>query len=275
MISPIELDKSKCVKCGLCVKDCAFKALRQDAEGNPTLPKPEKCMHCQHCFAICPKGAIKFEGKDPENSVKVAGLALPKAEEVENWLKTRRSIREYRDADVDKATLEKVLTTLGNVPTGCNARGLTFTCFSTRESMNKFRGDFIHAIEQHREGTKLLPRWLAVPAIKMRNGAGDMFFRGAPGMLIVSSDELNPAVTTPKEDLIATLTYFEMLANANGIATCWCGFLELVQKEVPELLEKTIGLNRKTPFYAMLFGLPAVKYQRGVQRETDAKIVWK
>ncbi|HBJ59772.1 MAG TPA: nitroreductase, partial [Verrucomicrobia bacterium] len=66
-----------------------------------------------------------------------------------------------------------------------------------------------------------------------------------------------------------------MLAQAHGIATCWCGFLQLVQREVPELLEKTAGIRRTTPFYAMLFGKSAVAYRRGVRRESDATIVWK
>lgn len=63
-----------------------------------------------------------------------------------------------------------------------------------------------------------------------------------------------------------------MLAKMKALATCWCGFLKLVQQEVPELLEQTIGIRRTTPFYAMLFGRPAVRYVRGVQRDSYARI---
>ena len=93
-------------------------------------------------------------------------------------------------------------------------------------------------------------------------------------LLIITSDETDKAVTTPREDLAAACTYFEMLANAHGLATCWCGFLQMVQKVVPELLEKTSGIRRTTPFCAMLFGLPAVTYPRGVQRADYAKVVY-
>ena len=55
---------------------------------------------------------------------------------------------------------------------------LTFACFPTRESMDGFRRDFISVFERHRDGTKLLPRWLAAPAIRLRRGEDDMFFRG-------------------------------------------------------------------------------------------------
>ncbi len=268
-----KVDGTKCARCGACVADCAFKALRLTADRRPELFHPERCMRCQHCFAICPAGAISIDGKDPAQAVATEGLELPSVAAVENWLKTRRSIRRFADEDVDRATLDRILTVLGNAPTGCNARSLAFTCFPTRESMNRFRSDFLRAIENHRDGTKLLPRWLAVPAIKMREGKEDAFFRGAPGLLIVSSDETNPAVTTPHEDVAIACAHFELLAQAHGLATCWCGFLKLVQREVPELLEASAGLRPSTPFYAMLFGKAAVKYPRGVMRDGAARIV--
>lgn len=232
-------------------------------------------MRCQHCLAICPAGAVTLDGKRPEDSVPTKGLALPGADAVANWMVTRRSVRNFKAEDVDRTVLDRVLRVLGNTPTGCNARALTFTCMPDRESMDRFRREFIHVIERHRDGTKLLPRWLAIAAIKLRRGGEDVFFRGAPGMLIVSSDESAPNVTTPREDATIACSNFELIANAHGIATCWCGFLSLVQREVPEILENTIGIRRTSPFYAMLFGKAAVRYARGVQREGYANIVYR
>lgn len=257
----------------MCIRDCAFRALKADADGYPVLPDETKCMKCQHCFAICPKAAIVFDGKSPENSIPASNLELPTAAAVENWLRTRRSCRQFRDADVDRALLDRILKTLANVPTGCNARSLTFTCYSTPDAMKAFKERFITAIEAHRDGNHLLPRSIAIPAIQLRKGGEDIFFRGAPAMLIVSSDETNPAVATPQEDVTIACANFELLAQAHGLATCWCGFLKLVQNAVPEILEVTSGIRRTTPFYAILFGYPAVRYQRGIQRDDYAKIV--
>lgn len=276
MIDLFKIDDSKCVKCGACVRDCAFRALRSGEDGLPRLAAADRCMRCQHCLAICPVGAITLDGKRPEDSMPLKGLALPSAEAVANWMVTRRSVRNFKkDEDVDRATLDRVLKVLGNTPTGCNARALTFTCMPDRASMDRFRKDFIKVIERHRDGTKLLPRWLAIAAIKLRKGGEDVFFRSAPGMLIVSSDVSAPSVTTPREDATVACSNFELLANANGIATCWCGFLSLVQREIPEILEDTIGIGRNNPFYAMLFGKSAVRYMRGVQRGDYANIVYR
>ena len=270
-----ELDRSRCVKCALCVKDCFFGALKTGEDGFPSMVDPEKCMRCQHCLAICPKGAVTFNGKRPEDSLPVEGLAVPSIVQMENYMRVRRSVRRYRDCDVERQVLERIFKALGNSPTGCNARNLKFTCFATRKAMDEFREKFIRAIEEHRDGEKLLPRWLAVPAIQMRKGRGDMFFRGASGMVIISSDETAPGVTTPDEDVVIACSYFEMLAQASGLGTCWCGFLKLVQREIPELLVKTLGFRPTTPFYAVLFGHPALAYQRGVQRDDEAAVDWR
>jgi ferredoxin len=274
-IVDFKVDSSACVKCGACVRDCAFKVLSVDDNSLPAMPHPEKCMRCQHCFAICPTGAITFDGVKSSDAMEVNGLSLPNAEQVSNWIKSRRSIRKFLPDDVDPAVLDKVLKLLANSPTGCNARSLTFTCYPNRAAVDEFRSAFLKAVEEHRDGAKLLPRWLAIPAIKLRKGGEDIFFRGASGILIVSSDATASGVTTPMEDVTIACSNFELIANANGIGTCWCGFLKLVQNEIPELLEKAAGIRRTTPFYAILFGKSAVKYARCVERGAYASIVYK
>lgn len=269
------VDSSACLRCGACVRDCAFKVLSFGKNGLPAILNPEKCMRCQHCFAVCPAGAITFDGVKASDVAAVKDVELPDAVHVANWIKSRRSIRKFATEDVDPAVLDNILKLLANSPTGCNARALTFTCYPDRAAVKGFQEAFLKAIEEHRDGMKLLPRWLAVPAIKLRNGGEDIFFRGASGILIVSSDETAAGVTTPQEDVTIACSNFELLANANGIGTCWCGFLKLVQNEIPELLEKVAGIRRTTPFYAMLFGKRAVKYMRCVERGAYASIIYK
>jgi ferredoxin len=268
------VDASRCVKCAMCVKDCFFGALRQGDDGLPVMAEPEKCMRCQHCLAVCPKAAVSLGGRNPDDSLPAEGLELPSAAAAENYLRSRRSVRRYQDRDVDGAMIRRLLKVLGNSPTGCNARALKFTCLSTRKAMDDFRDRFINVIESHRDGTKLLPRWLALPAIQMRKGKSDIFFRGAPAMLIVSADEKAPALTTPNEDVAIACSNFELLAASHGLGTCWCGFLKLVQREVPELLSEIFGFSATTPFYAILFGHPAIRYSRTVQRDDEARIDW-
>lgn len=267
------VDAAKCIRCRKCVADCAFRALKFDvAHSEVIMPNPERCMRCQHCFAICPVGAISIDGKNAALSEKCRALSLPGGQEVDNWMRVRRSTRQFQKKDVPQEEIDKILRVLGNAPTGCNARGLTFHCVNGFEKMDLFKRRFLETIAAHRDGEHLLPRDIAVPAIKLREGKEDIFFRGAAGMVVISSDISNPLVATPEVDVSAACAYFEMIAQAHGIATCWFGFMRMVQAHVPEILEKTLGINCKAPFYAMLYGYSAVQYERTIQRDDYAAI---
>lgn len=270
------LNTAKCTKCGLCVSDCFFGALRRDANGTPYLKNSDRCMQCQHCFAICPKGAISFKGHCAESAPAMHNLVLPDENAMDNLIRARRSVRHYADKDVDPSVLKRILNTLGNAPTGCNARSLQFTCISNRKAMNELRHQFIKALENFRlPNGKLIPRWIAAPAIQLRNGKRDIFFRGATGLLIISSNPKAPGVTTPNEDVVVAAAQFDLLAQTHGLGTCWCGFLNLIDKEIPSLLPDVIGIPDGAPFSAVLFGHPAIKYARCVLRDQEATIDWR
>ena len=272
MPSWFEVDPAACIRCGACVRDCAFRALKSASDGAPVLAEPDKCMRCQHCLAVCPTGAVRLDGHAAGQCVQAAGAELPTPEAVRNWLALRRSVRQYGDSDIDTELLASMLEALGNTPTGCNAGALTFTCFPNRQAMASLREEFRKLAEA---SEKPLPRWLAVAVAKMRSGGSDLVFRGASGLLVVSSDTGNPAVTSPREDVTIACSNFELLANAHGLATCWCGFLGLAEEVLPGLVEKLAGVPSGHPFAAMLFGHPVVRYPRGVVRDNVARIVYR
>ena len=96
----------------------------------------------------------------------------------------------------------------------------------------------------------------------------DEIFRGAPHLLVVSAGE---KATCAKEDVDLSLAYFELLAQCSGLGTVWCGMLKLVLDAAPEL-RSCLDLGPETPFYGMLFGYPAVRYARTVQRDDAASV---
>lgn len=269
------VDGKRCIRCGECVKDCFFGALEIGADGMPAMANPNRCMQCQHCFAVCRTGAIVFKGHKAEEALTVRGLELPTGNAMANLIRSRRSIRKYAEQDVNQALLKGILKTLANAPTGCNARALKFTCIATRKAMDDFRSKFIGVLERHRCGSKMLPRWIAAPAIQLRRGERDVFFRGASGMLVVTCDPKAKGVVTPAEDVMVACSQFDLLAQASGMGTCWCGFFKLVQREIPELLPELVGVGEDTPFYAILFGVPAIEYTRSVCRDEEAEVEWR
>ena len=110
--------------------------------------------------------------------------------------------------------------------------------------------------------------FLADSVAAYRNNGTDVFFRGAPHLLIVSAGE---KATCPQQDIDIALSNFELLAHCAGLGATWCGILKFALEAVPEL-RPTLGLGQDTLFYAMMFGHPTVHYARTVQRDDAAMI---
>jgi hypothetical protein len=70
---------------------------------------------------------------------------------------------------------------------------------------------------------------------------------------------------------VLALAYFELLAQSAGLGTTWCGMIKIVADMIPGIRE-LLGLAPNTYFYAMMFGKPAVRYARTVQRDSAARI---
>jgi ferredoxin len=263
-----KLNAAACVGCGACVRDCPIHILTLGPDAKPAVKagKEDSCIHCQHCLAVCPKAAISVCGKDPADSLPVAGMDVPSAEQMKNLLYSRRSIRQYLPRDVARGLVDRLLAILANVPTGCNAQDLTFSVVYGKAQMDILRERVIETIAKA-PMPPMLPRFIAVPAIAYRHGKADEFFRGAPHLLIVSAGNRS---TTPNEDCVAALAYFDLLAQSFGLGTTWCGYLKMIVDAVPPV-RTLLGLPPATPFYAMLFGYPAVRYARAVQRDDAAR----
>ena len=258
----ITIDKEKCVRCGLCINDCLAGCIAFDSENYPQMVNEARCISCQHCLAICPTGALTFNDKNPQNSEEV------EYNDILRLIKSRRSVRQYKEENVPEEVMKKLKEMLPYIPTGCNARELHFSIVETKSAMDVIR----------KRVNELLVKTLSYKAISplldkfsrykdaLINGE-DVIFRNAPHMIVVSSSITAPCATV---DPIIALSYFELYAQHLGLGTCWCGFGEVCLKFFPEICEMLEIPSGYKPVYVMLFGEPKVKYQRTIQPEPYA-----
>lgn len=131
------VNKDKCIKCGLCVRDCISGIIETDENLFPIIKKENEknCLKCQHCLAICPQGAISILDKNPQDSIAVRDFV--NADDMLGLIKTRRSCRHFKQENLPQDTLDNLKNMLNWIPTGCNFRGLHFSVVEDINAMDE------------------------------------------------------------------------------------------------------------------------------------------
>jgi hypothetical protein len=224
-------------------------------------------MKCQHCLAICPDGAISILGKSPADSLPIARGGLPEYDKMDLLVRADRSVRRYRDADVDPGAIDRIMRTLANIPTGANAMELTFTLVADRATMRRVQGETIATIRGAASSKGFPERYAGMLALG-DDELAKRLFRTAPHVLVVSAPATSPC---PEEDVAEAIACFRLLAACAGLGTVWWGMLRWVVAGVPAVAP-LFGIPEGHIFSAALFGYPSVTYARTVQRDESAVV---
>jgi nitroreductase/NAD-dependent dihydropyrimidine dehydrogenase PreA subunit len=267
------VDATRCNRCGRCVEDCPAGIIGLGTEGPPYVAADDeaKCLACQHCLAACPHAAVSVFGLDPDQSRRLVPAELPSLAQMETLVRGRRSVRHYRDQNVDRALLDRLLRALANAPTGVNRQELTFRVVADRGELARLRQRLYDTIGAAvSQGVLLEDEPLSRFSLAWSREGRDVILRHAPHLLIVSAP---PDAPCPQEDVALALAYFELLAHTAGWGTVWCGLLKRAMEALPAL-KPSVGLPEDQVYYPMLFGLPVWHYPRAVQRDQGAAVVW-
>lgn len=259
------IDAARCIQCGECAADCPVSIIDLD-QGLPRIleHKETHCLHCQHCLAVCPTAALSILGIDPDT---LPGLTPLVPDAVDNLLRGRRSVRRYRPGAVAQDVMQRLLDVAAHAPTGKNVRQLRLSVVDDPVVMQTIREQTMAGIRQAvlnnslPVGLEFYAKFAALYA-----EGQDIIYRGAPHMLIASAPG---TCATPGADPYIALSYFEIMAQALGLGTLWCGFAAWAITTVVPGLRGMLGIPREhESLYVMLFGYPAVRYARVVKRST-------
>ncbi len=115
-------DKCTCKTTDLCACVCPYGFMLQRDETNHMGIIPEleaNCINCGQCVSICPGGAITIpENREaPEPVDRKSRLSI---QQVAQLLKTRRSVRVFKEKQIPKPDLEAVLNITRWMPTASN-----------------------------------------------------------------------------------------------------------------------------------------------------------
>lgn len=260
------IDESRCIQCGECAADCPVRII-DVSQGLPRIGEQRQglCIRCQHCLAVCPTAALSILGVNPDES---AEILPPSPDGLENLIKSRRSVRRYRPEAVERAVLDRLMEAVAYAPTGKNERKVRFTLVDDPEVMARIRVLTMEGIRRAvdedglPDGMEFFAKFLTA-----WDQGRDIIFREAPHMLIASSPR---EATSGEADPFIALSYFELMAASLGLGTVWCGYARwALQSVVPELGRRLGVPSDHRSMYVVMFGYPAVRYARAVQREME------
>ena len=235
-------------------------------DGYPYIPieKEGNCYKCQHCLAICPTGSVSILGFDPAASRCLTG-GYPDPDELETLIKGRRSVRRYKDKNLDPVLFQRLLDVAWHAPTGVNSRQVRFTVLDSKDKVAQLR-DVVMAGLERLIKENALPDGMYSYANFVRIWKDhniDIIFRGAPHLVITSAPRKVP---TPEPDCLIALSYLELFAQANGVGTVWNGLAKWAINDLVPDTRHLLGIpDNHLIGYVMAFGKPAVHYFRTVQ----------
>ncbi len=271
----LTMDKEKCKKDGLCAADCPINIIHfEDSSGYPALiPDGDAvCLRCGHCVAVCPHGALDHADVSLAGSPLIDKTLVVSEGQVEQFLRSRRSIRVYDKRPVARETMQRLIEIARYAPTGSNSQMVEWIVINERERLDRICEMVVDWMRRIVEKTPQLPLAPYVPRLVDAWDTGlDVILRGSPCLVVAMApvEALNGMV-----DLSIALSYLELAAPSLGLGSCWAGIIQMALTGIPTL-KTEIGIPDKYPHhYPMMVGHPHVKYHRLPERKSP-HIIWR
>lgn len=279
----IEIDKNKCTLCGNCVKICTENTL-EVIDNAIVQTSPGLCVSCGHCAAICPENAIKDSEDNPRSfTVKNYDEGLT---EFEKLLIGKRSVREFRNKEIDKNILEKFIHYAEKAPSSSNKRKREYIVITDKDKILELE----KAILKKFNSFKIIINLFVINIIKVFNkklsqdglllkediekmnadfAKGDYpIFHNAPCIVFIIAP--NKGLQS-KDDCVIAQQYMMLYAQSLGIGSCVIGFAQFAHKT----LEKILKIKKGYSIYAVsIFGYPKYIYKKEIQYLKEPPITW-
>jgi ferredoxin len=139
-MSLLIVDETKCKQDGFCLKDCPRAIIRiKDKESYPELvPGGEQsCLTCGHCVAVCPHGAMSHTKVPFEDCAPLQKEMAINEPQVAQFLRSRRSIRQFKDRPVEKQKIQRLIEIARYAPTGSNTQLVEWRVFAGRDKIKE------------------------------------------------------------------------------------------------------------------------------------------
>jgi nitroreductase/NAD-dependent dihydropyrimidine dehydrogenase PreA subunit len=257
------VDPAKCNRDGLCVEACApliIEMTSQDALPTPVAGGEEFCINCGHCVAVCPTGALSQDNMKPEDCAEIHKHLLIREEQAEQFFRSRRSIRSYRDRPVEREKLDRLIQIAGYAPSAHNARPVHLVVAEGPAAVRHLSGLVIEWLRWIiKEAPAVAQSYRFDRLVRYWDRGIDLVCRNAPHLIIAHGPQ---KASMAREDCILALAYVELATGPLGLGATWAGYVMAAMSSYRPLTE-AISLPEDHQCHGVLMvGYPKFKYAR-------------
>ncbi len=269
-----EVDQQSCKQDGICAAACPIEIIDFQKNGypSPSAEAEELCIRCGHCVAACPTGSLSHREMPVEQCPPVQSNLQLSPEHCEHFLRSRRSIRVYKDEPVPRADLARLIEVARYAPSGHNSQCAEWLVLDNRDELRKLAGivaDWMRWLIG--KMPELALSWHMDKTLKRWEKGKDVILREAPAVIIAHAEEHNrlaPATCT------IALTYLELAATSMDLGCCWAGYFNAAAVAFPPMKEALALPAGHQCFGSMMVGYPLFHYHRLPTRKPPA-ISWR
>jgi nitroreductase/Pyruvate/2-oxoacid:ferredoxin oxidoreductase delta subunit len=274
-MSLLTVNQEVCQRDGFCAEVCPVTIIEfKDKDAFPTLIEggEKLCIRCGHCVAICPHGAMTHAIMKPEECLSVNDDWLLGPEQVEHFLRYRRSIRNYKKQPVEQEVLTNLINVARFAPSGHNLQPVKWLVIYERDEVQRMAKLVIdwmrHLIK---EESPLVAAMNLNRIVSFYDAGQDNICRNAPHVIVAYARKEDRTAQTA---CTIAMTYLELAALSFDLGTCWAGYFNAAASLWPPMQQALELPEGNINFGAMMVGYPKFKYQRMPLRNKTS-ITWR
>jgi nitroreductase/NAD-dependent dihydropyrimidine dehydrogenase PreA subunit len=286
----VKIDTQRCKKDGLCAKVCPKGIFVQREQLTiPELMDEEACIACGQCVAICRQSAINHS-EFPSTAIRAVQLEqMPTTEQVMQLLKTRRSIRAFRDKPLAKDSIERIIDGARFAPSGHNSQSTEYLVVQDsvvlkqvaamvieylKFEVNRFGNPFFRTLalladrESAESGLHEIPGFKRM--IQMFESGSDPILNGAPVLLAfhahrtVGFANVNAQLALQNASLVAHALGIGHFYTGWVLAPCRAPMARAWNRRIPNLLGIPPG---NTLHGGLALGYPIPRFKNMIERK--------
>lgn len=279
MESWVSIDKNKCNDCGICYLRCPRCFFTRD--GEVMVRADENCCNlCGHCVALCPTGAIAHEMVDMNNFITVGKGVNFDTDAFIQFIRQRRSHRHFKDREIPKKVIQKLIDTCRYAPTGSNVQDVEIMVVKDpgwRQGLSDLTVDFFAELAEKaqqaretleaegREAPSVLQRALQYgDRLSLARRAGiDPIFWSAPAVFFFHSPTDTSA---PKDNCVIASTIMNLTARTMGLEATFIGLFEFASRSYQPLIEELNLPPGHEVYSVLIMGYPLLRFLKTVDR---------